>query len=120
MSFGQFLGCSQLLRRFQGFGDVRVYTPTGPESIPSTKVAEIVGGAIGKEVNYIAVPAEAVRQSILDMGWGEWGAQVMVDYSIAYTSGWGDFTNNDVETVTGNPSRSFKQFVDEVFSHALA
>jgi len=69
----------------------KIYTPTGPESIPFSKVAEIVGGAIGKEVNYIAVPAEAVRQSILDMGWGEWGAQAMVDYSIAYTSGWGGF-----------------------------
>lgn len=97
----------------------KIYTPTGAESITFMKAAEIIGNAIGKEVNYIPVPSEAVRQAILDMGWGEWGAQMMVDYSIAYAAGWGDFTNNDVETITGNKSRSFQQFVDEVFSYAL-
>lgn len=103
-----------------GGHDNKVYTPTGAESIPFTKAAEIIGSAIGKEVTYVPVPSDAVRQAILDAGWGEWGAQIMVDYSNAYASGWGDFTNNDVETITGQKSRSFRQFVDEVFSHALA
>jgi len=103
-----------------GGHDNKVYNPTGPESIPFTRTAEIIGSAIGKEVTYIPVPSDAVHQAILDMGWGEWAAKVMVDYSNAYASGWGDFTNNHVETITGQKSRSFQQFVDEVFSHALA
>jgi len=102
-----------------GGHDNKVYTPTGADSIPFTKAAEIIGIAIGKEVTYVPVSSDAVRQAILDAGWGEWGAQIMVDYSNAYASGWGDFTNNDVETITGKKSRSFQQFVDEVFSHAL-
>lgn len=97
----------------------KIYTPTGPESIPFSKAAEIIGSTIGKEVNYVPVPLEAVRKAILDMGWGEWGAQIMVDYSNAYASGWGDFTTNDVEAITGKMARSFRQFVDDVFSPAL-
>jgi len=103
----------------QGGHEGKIYTPTGAESIPFSKAAEIIGNSIGKQVNYIAVPDEAVRQATLDMGWGEWGAQIMVDYSNAYAAGWGDFTTNDVETITGNPSRSFQQFSDEVLSYAL-
>ena len=38
----------------------------------------------------------------------------MMDYSKAYSNNWGDYTNNDVETITGHKARSFQQFVDEV------
>lgn len=97
----------------------KIYTPTGPESIPFNKVAEIISNGLDKTVNYIPVPLEAVRQAIIDAGWGEWGAQVMVDYSKAYSEGWGDFINNDVETITGQKPRSFMQFNNEVLNPAL-
>ena len=97
----------------------KVYTPTGPESISFNKVAEVIADVTGKDVKYVPVPAESIRQAILDMGWGEWGAQVMVDYSNAYASGWGDFVTDDVEAITGNKARSIRQFVEEVLQHAL-
>ena len=65
------------------------------------------------------MPIEAVGKAILDAGWGEWGAEVMMDYSRAYSEGWGDFTNDDVEHLTGNKPRSFQNFFDEVMSYAF-
>lgn len=100
----------------KGGHENKIYTPTGPESITFYEMAKIISAGIGKTVNYIPVPLDAVRQSIIDMGMGEWFGQVMADYSKAYSEGWGDFTNNDVEVITGNKSRSYQQFFDEVLS----
>ncbi|MCH8836370.1 MAG: SDR family oxidoreductase [Candidatus Marinimicrobia bacterium] len=93
--------------------------PTGPESITFTQVAEAISKFLDKEVTYINVTYEQVRQSIIEMGWGEWGGQVMHDYAKAFTEGWGDFTTDDVEKVTGNKSRSIDQFVSEVLAHGF-
>lgn len=106
--------CVKIL--LEGGHENKIYTPTGPESISFSEIAKIIGGGIQKDVTYVPVPEEAVRKAILDMGWGEWGAQIMVDYSKAYSEGWGDFTTQDVETITGNKPRSYKQFFDEVLS----
>lgn len=80
----------------------KIYNSTGPESITFADVAGIIAEGFGKQVNYVPIPVEAVGKFILKAGWGEWGARVMMDYSKAYSKGWGDFTNDDVETITGN------------------
>ena len=99
--------------------DNKIYTPTGPESISFADAAQTISGILGKPVNYVPVSLDAVRDAILQMGWGEWGAQIMVDYSKAYSENWGNFVNGDVETITGNKAGSFGNFVEEVLVHAL-
>ena len=98
----------------------KIFTPTGPESITFAQAAQIISSGLGKTVNYVPISIEEVGKAIIDAGWGEWGANVMMDYSRAYANGWGDFTNTDVEHITGKTARSFKQFFDEVLSHAFA
>ena len=97
----------------------KIYTPTGPESITFSRVSAIISNGMGKQVDYVPIPIEAVGQAILDAGWGEWGSKVMMDYSRAYSQGWGDFTTTDVEVITGNEARSFQQFFEEVLFPAL-
>ncbi len=97
----------------------KIYTPTGPASISFQDIAGIIGKVIGKEVTYTPVSLDAVKQAIIEMGWGEWGGQIMSDYSKAYSEGWGDFVTDDVETITGNKPRSFEQFAKEVLAHAF-
>jgi uncharacterized protein YbjT (DUF2867 family) len=97
----------------------KIYTPTGASSITFGEVAEIISSALGKPVTYVPIPIEAVGDAIRKAGWGEWGAQVMMDYSKAYSEGWGDFVNDDVESITGNKSRSFQQFFDEVMKYGF-
>jgi NAD(P)H dehydrogenase (quinone) len=96
-----------------------ILTPTGPESINFYKVADAFSEALGRKVNYIPVPPEAVRDALLKMGAGDWGAQVMTDYSIAYSNGFGDFTTNDVEKITGHKPGSIYDFANEVFKYAF-
>ena len=102
-----------------GGHDNKIYTPTGPASISLNEVAESISRGAGKTVNYVPVSIEAVGDAIRKMGWGEWGAQVMMDYSRAYADGWGDFNTSDVKAITGNNARSIDNFVSEVFVHAI-
>jgi uncharacterized protein YbjT (DUF2867 family) len=97
----------------------KIYTPTGSDSITFNQAAEYISSHLGKQVNYVPVPLEAVREAILELGWGEWGAQIMVDYSNAYANNWGDFTTQDVKAITGHDARSFDQFTKEVFIYAI-
>ena len=103
----------------KGGHENEIYTPTGPESLTFSEAAGIISAGTGKTVEYVPIPIEAVGDAVLQAGWGDWGAQVMMDYSRAYSEGWGDFTNDDVEMITGKRARSFSQFFDEVFSPAL-
>jgi uncharacterized protein YbjT (DUF2867 family) len=92
----------------------KIYNPTGASSFTFYDAARIISSGIDKPVTYVPIPVDAVGDAIRQAGWGEWGAQVMMDYSKAYSEGWGDFINNDVETITGNKPRSVQQFFDEV------
>jgi uncharacterized protein YbjT (DUF2867 family) len=103
----------------KGGHENKIYTPTGPASIDYNEIAQIISEGLGKKVNNVNVPFEAVGESILSMGMDKWFADVMVDYSKAYASNWGNFTNDDVEKITGHKARSFQQFFDEVLSPAL-
>lgn len=71
--------------------------------------------ALGREVKYVPVTPEQVRESILKLGWGDWAAGIMADYSAAYAKGWGDYTTTFVEKIAGHAARSYATFLREVF-----
>ncbi len=97
----------------------KIYHLNGPESISFSDIAETVSEGLGKTVNYVPVPIEAVGDGIRKAGMGEWFAGVMMDYSKAYSTGWGDIINDDFEKITGKKPRNFKQFFDEVLVWGL-
>jgi uncharacterized protein YbjT (DUF2867 family) len=88
---------------------------TAPESISYGDVAGLLGEALGREVRYVPVTPEQVRESIVKKGWSEWAAGIMADYTAAYAQAWGDFTTTFVEKLAGHPARSYATFLREVF-----
>ncbi len=98
----------------------RTYSLTGPASITWHTAAQAFSAALRKPVKYVAVTPESVAENIRKMGWGEWAAGVMHDYSAAYGSGWGDFVAEDVKKLTGHPARSIEQFAREVLVPLLS
>ena len=88
----------------------KTYTLTGPASVSMHQVAAAIGEAIGKAVKYVPVTVEAQRQSILQMGMDEWTANLLGDYSTAYSANWGDLVTDDFPRVTGKAPRSIAQF----------
>jgi uncharacterized protein YbjT (DUF2867 family) len=99
--------------------DHGIYDLTGSASVSFHEVARDLGVALGREVTYAPVTPEEARESALKEGWGEWGAALLADYSVAYAKGWGDFTTSFVEKITGHKARSIADFAREVFAPAL-
>lgn len=97
----------------------KIYTPTGAESISFYDMAKTISDSWGKPVTYVPVTPDNVYDALKGMGADDFSARLMKQYSIAYADNWGNFVNDDVETVTGHKSRNFKQFVDEVMLPAL-
>ena len=97
----------------------KTYALTGPASISYHDVAAGLSKALGKEVKYVDVPLEAGREGMLGMGMPEWVADAMTEYNKAFSEGFGDFTTNNVEEITGHPARSYETFARD-FSQAFA
>jgi uncharacterized protein YbjT (DUF2867 family) len=100
--------------------DNQVFTLTGPEAISFHDIADRLSNILERPIRYVAVPPEAVEQSIRAMGMGDWYAQVMRDLCKAYRENWGDVTTDDVARIAGHAPRSFDAFTREVFAPALS
>ncbi len=86
---------------------------TGPRSIGFAEVAEILSGALGKEVSYVPVPHEAARESMLGMGFPEWVVEGMVELSEGFMNGYADQTTDNVEKLAGHPPGDFERFASD-------
>ncbi len=65
------------------------------------------------------VPLEASRDAMISMGLPEWLADAFGEYMTAFSEGYGDFTTNDVEAITGRPAHSYETFARD-FAQAFA
>jgi uncharacterized protein YbjT (DUF2867 family) len=99
--------------------DNKIFTLTGPESLSFYDIAGRLSNIMGRTIRYVDVSPEAVGQSILTLGMGDWYAQVMGDLCSAYRENWGDVIMADVAQITGHRPRSFDQFAGELFVPAL-
>ena len=97
----------------------KTYGLTGPASISYQDIAAGLSKALGKEVKYVDVPLEAAREGMLGMGMPQWFADAMTEYNKVFSEGFGDFTTNGVEEITGHPARSYETFARD-FSQAFA
>lgn len=98
--------------------DGKIYTPTGPASLSLSDAAAQLSQELGRTVNYTAVPDEAARAAMLQMGMSPWLTGMTLEYGRAYAAGWGDFTTSHVSDVLGRAPRSFAEFVREVWPKA--
>lgn len=86
---------------------------SGPQSISFHDVAATLSEIAGRQISYVAVSPDDVKASLLGMGFGEWMANLLGEYSEAYGAGWGDLVTDNVQRLTGNPARSFSRFATE-------
>ncbi len=97
----------------------KIYTLTGPDVIGVDDITRTLSEKIGRRINSIRIGLDDVYNSIIDSGWGEWGAEVMKGYSKAYSEGWGDFTTQDVKNILKKDARGIDVFVEEILTKAI-
>lgn len=86
------------------------YILTGPESISMHDVAAAFTREFGKEVTYVAVPHEASKSSMLEMGFPEFIVDGYVELSKGFSAGFADKTTDHVERLSGHAARTINDF----------
>lgn len=86
---------------------------TGPEVITYARAAEDLSAAAGRHIEFVPVPDEAARQSMVAAGMPEWMAGNVVTLFGILRSGVTAVTTETVRTVTGREPGTFARFARE-------
>jgi uncharacterized protein YbjT (DUF2867 family) len=88
----------------------RSYNVTGPEAITVAQIASTIAHVTGREVRYVDVPPEAMRQGMLGFGLPEPMVDAVLQLWEANRSGATAHVTGVVEEITGRPGRTFAEF----------
>ncbi|MEO9611634.1 MAG: SDR family oxidoreductase [Nitratireductor sp.] len=84
---------------------------TGPQTVSQAEVAAILSDVAGKEISYIALPAEELARAMIGNGLPEFMARVFVSFDEAMAQGFLDVASDDLKTLTGQPGQSVRDFL---------
>jgi uncharacterized protein YbjT (DUF2867 family) len=92
----------------------KIYTLTGPRSLPFSEAGKIIGSARGKDVGYVAPPAWVARIVLPKAsGMPRWLAMEVIDLLQAISKNAQADLTGDVLQLLGKPPRSFESFVSD-------
>ncbi|MBO6865211.1 MAG: SDR family oxidoreductase [Alphaproteobacteria bacterium] len=84
---------------------------SGPQTISQAEVAAILSEIAGKDIPYIALPAEDLVQAMIGNGLPEFMARVFVSFDEAIAQGYLDVASDDLKTLTGQPGQPVRDFL---------
>jgi len=90
---------------------------TGPEALTFDEAAQRLGGALGREVSYVELPADDYRGALVEAGVSEWYAGVLAGLYASYAEGVAAQVTGDVRALTGREPRTLDAFARD---HAAA
>jgi uncharacterized protein YbjT (DUF2867 family) len=88
----------------------KAYTLTGPEVLTNTQIAQILSDDLGREIRFVNLPPEQLKQALLAAGVPEWNADALLDLQRLYREGKAATVTQDVERILGRKPTSFAQF----------
>lgn len=95
---------------------------TGPEAFTNSELVEVIGGVLGRALQYREIPADAVRQRFIGLGFSAGFADAYLAMQ-AETLDNPALVTHDVEKILGRPPVPFAQWVSEhrqIFSNEKA
>ena len=98
----------------------RVFNITGPGSITQTDVAAILSEIAGKDVSYIPISNNELRDAMIANGLPEFMATVFASFDEAFAQGFFDVTSGDLAELTGQPGQSVREFLTDNKAALLA
>ncbi|MBD2259307.1 SDR family oxidoreductase [Pseudanabaena sp. FACHB-2040] len=91
----------------------KIYELTGPESLSNSQIAKILTRCLGRTIHYANIPDEVVRAGMLKAGMAEVLVDAILNLNKFYKTGAAAQVLPTVKQVTGEPGRSFEQFVSD-------
>lgn len=97
----------------------KAYTLTGPEALTNSDVAQIFSAELGRQITFVNLAPEQLKQSLLVAGVPEWSANALLDLQRLYREGKAATVTGDVERILGRKPLDFAQFARD-YRSALA
>ena len=89
----------------------KTYDLSGPEALHTSEVAEQIGSAIGRTIQYQPIPVAAMEASLCEAGMDPWFAEGLAElYGWIRDSGLGSEVTEAAELVLGHKAIPFRQF----------
>jgi len=88
----------------------RIYDLTGPEALSHGDMARGLSQATGRPIEFVDIPPESMRQTLLQVGLPVWQAEGLVEDYAHYARGEAAEIAKGVQDATGRPPRSFADF----------
>ncbi|MDO6389521.1 SDR family oxidoreductase [Pontibacter sp. BT731] len=91
----------------------KVYELTGPEALSHQEMAAHLGEVTGKKIDFVDVPEQAVRESMLAHHTPAPIADAILELYAAYRAGKSAMVTDTVQGLTGRAPHSFRQFAND-------
>jgi uncharacterized protein YbjT (DUF2867 family) len=88
----------------------KTYDLTGPEALSHGEMAEKLSGVLGRRIDFVDVPPEAMRETLISVGLPVWQADGLIEDYAHYSRGEASEVATGVQDATGKPPRSFDDF----------
>jgi uncharacterized protein YbjT (DUF2867 family) len=88
----------------------KTHTLSGPAALSNAQIAQILSDDLAREINYVDLPPEQLKQAMLAAGMPEWGADALCDLQRLYREGGASAMTSDVEQILRRKPTSFEQF----------
>jgi len=88
----------------------KVYDLTGPQALTHAEMAEGLSEALGRQVTFIDISPEAMRDAFLGFGVPEWQVDGLIEDYAHYRRGEAEAVTWGVQDAIGKAPRSFEEF----------
>jgi uncharacterized protein YbjT (DUF2867 family) len=91
----------------------KTYELNGPEALTYAEVAEKISRASGRRIQYVNIPVEQQKRSMLDQRLPEWQVTALLDLQAYYTGGNGGEVDEVLANLLGRTPTTMDQFLAE-------
>jgi uncharacterized protein YbjT (DUF2867 family) len=88
----------------------KIYELTGPQALTHAEMAEGLSEALGRRVEFVDIPPEAMREALVGVGLPVWQADGLVEDYAHYRRGEAAAVTSGVRDAIGKEPRSFDEF----------
>ena len=89
----------------------KTYDITGPETLTHDQIAQVFSEVLGRQIRFIEVSPDDMRQAILGAGFPEWQADGLIEDYAHYARGEAAAVSTVVKDITGKQARDLKNFI---------
>lgn len=88
----------------------KIYDITGAEALSHQQMAEKLSAALDRQIQFVDVPPEAMREALKSAGFPDWQADGLIEDYVHYHRGEASEIASGVRDATGKPPRAFDDF----------